>query len=378
MDKSKWKAPSTDSLKTAYANRGKYPESSSRKNIFTPVGEDLLWKVSDKSHKVRLLPVHPDDNINFYGMTVHIHTNVGVNGDQYLCPKRMLNKLCPICEQQASLWDTEPDMAKDLYPQSRYLVWMVDLSVEPNKQKTQVWSCPRTAMDDILGISYKKATDEIVNLANLVDGFALYFDREKTPGTTFSKYKNFQLDDNPTPVKEEWVNGIKSFSEIIEYASYDEIKNAFLGLESTVSEEKVVSVRENILVGFSAGRANSRANTGIVENDKTITTEKAMGFENAKCGEYSLPPSTGKDNVLIGEKHISTDDMDRAELEILASTVLLEDYEESEIEEMGTKKLRRLVKEAVDKKTTTEISDVKETTVDPREALKQKLRERVK
>ncbi len=337
MEKSKWKSPSSDALKEAYNNRGKYPESNSRKYIFTPTGDALLWKVTDKSHKVRLLPVHPDDNINFYGMTVHIHTNVGVNGDQYLCPKKMLNKPCPICEQQAQLWDTEPDMAKDLYPQSRYLVWVVDLSVEPNKQRTQIWSCPRTAMDDILGVSYKKSTDEIVNLSK--EGYALYFDREKKGNTTFSIYKNFQLDDKPSPVKEEWMDGIKSFSEIIEYGSYDEIKNAFLGLDTVVSEKNEVT-------------------TNIETTVKTETVEETT--------EKSTDSTT------------SIDDMDRDQLESLAVTVLLEDYEESELEEMGTKKLRRLVKEAVEKKVPPTAEDVKEELVDPREALKQKLTERVK
>ena len=127
MDKKAWKSPSKDSLKDAYNNRGKYPDQNNRRYIFTSSGNEKVWNVKDKSHKVRLLPVHPVDNINFYGMTVHVHTNVGVNGDQFLCPKRMKNMNCPICEHQTALWDTEPDMAKDLYPQTRYLVWMVDL-----------------------------------------------------------------------------------------------------------------------------------------------------------------------------------------------------------------------------------------------------------
>ncbi len=339
MEKSKWRSPSEESLKEAYNNRGKYIDTNNRKHIFSQKGSSLLWKVTDKSHKVRLLPVHPNDNIDFYGMIVHIHTNVGVNGDQYLCPKKMLNKPCPICEQQAQLWETEPDMAKDLYPQSRYLVWMVDLSVEPNKQRTQLWSCPRTAMDDVLGVSYKKATDEIVNLANLEEGYALYFDREKTPNTTFSKYKNFQLDEKTTPAKEEWVDGIKSFSEIIEYSSYDEIKNAFLGLGDSVPEK------------------------GKVSTNVEITVETEQVEETTEKSTYSTP---------------SIDEMDRIQLEALATEVLSGDYEESELEEMGTKKLRRLVKEAVENKTDSHVEDTKEESIDPREALKQKLRDRVK
>ena len=342
MNKSKWKAPSADALKTAYDNRGKYPDSNNRKYFFTPLGDSLLWKVTDKSHKVRLLPVHPDDNINFYGATIHVHTNVGVNGNQHLCPKKMLSKPCPICEQQAELWETEPEMAKDLYPQTRYLVWMVDLSVPVDKQRTQLWSCPRTAMDDILGVSYKKATDEIVNLANLDGGFAIYFDREKTPNTTFSKYKNFQLDDSPTVAKDAWVNGIVSFEEVLSYATYTEIKNDFLG---TDDEDAEVSTK-----GGVSPNVETNQNSETVDETE-ITKELASNTD--------------------------IDAMDRDELEALAPLVLVEDFEESEIEEMGTKKLRRLVKEAVENKVDPP-TVVKEETTDPREILKQKLRERVK
>src|SRR3990167_11127618 len=132
-------------------------------------------------------------------------------------------------------------MAKDLYPQTRYLVWVVDLSLPVDKQEALIWSCPRTAMDDILGVSYKKATDEILNIANIDDGIAIYFDREKKPNTTFSVYKNFQLDDSPTVAKDKWLEGILPFTEVIEYASYEEIKNVFLGLGVEVSPKKDVS-----------------------------------------------------------------------------------------------------------------------------------------
>ncbi len=335
MDRSKFKSPTKEALREGFNNRGKYPDSDSRRYIFTPTGNSLVWKVDDRSHKVRLLPIHPEDNINFYGMLVHIHTNVGVSGDQFLCLKKMKNQACPICEQQAELWETEPDMAKSLYPTPRYLVWMVDLSIPKDKQRAQVWSCPRTAMDDVLGVSYKKATDEILNLADLDDGIAIYFDREKKQGSTFSQYKNFQLDDSPTPVKEEWVDGIISFSEVIEYASYDEVKNAFFGLEDT---EKI----------------------------KEPSTPVQKVVETTVPEEYT-PPA----NVTI-----DLDNMDRDELEILASTVLLNDYEESEIEEMGTKKLKRLVKEALERKQVVE-EPVKEIVVDPKQALKDKLRERI-
>lgn len=352
MDRKAWKSPPKEDLKEAYNNRGKYPDQNNRRYIFTALGDEKQWKVTDKSHKVRLLPVHPVDAINFYGMTVHIHTNVGVNGDQYLCLKRMKNVPCPICEHQVSLWEAEPDMAKDLYPSTRYLVWVVDLSVSKDKQIAQIWSCPRTAMDTVLGVSYKKATDEILNLANIDDGIAIYFDREKKKGTTFSTYVNFQLDDNPTPAKDEWLEGIVSFSDIIEYATYDEIKNAFLGLSEDVSPKKSVSP--------------------ICETTTSSETKTVVDDEP----KISEAPTASD----------SMHEMSRDELEELAITILSEDYEESEIEEMGTKKLRRLVKEAVDKKSnSSDIKTIKHSfdngvtveELDPKEALKRKLKERV-
>jgi len=342
MDKKKWKSPSKESLKDAYNNRGKYPDKNNSRTIFSTTGDDVFWKVTDKAHKVRLLPAHPDDNLNFYGLTVHIHTNVGVNNDQYLCLKRMKSSTCPICEQQAELWDTEPEMAKDLYPQTRYLVWVVDLSLPTDKQEALIWSCPRTAMDDILGVSYKKATDEILNLADIDDGIAIYFDREKTQGTTFSKYKNFQLDDSSTEAKDGWLEGILPFNEVIEYASYEEIKNTFLGLGGEVSPKKDIS-------------------PSVETATRSETVVKAV--EEA--------PSTTGTNIT------SIDDMDRDQLEALAVTILSEDFEESEIEEMGTKKLKRLVKEAVDKNVTKAIANEEAQPEDPKEALKRKLRERI-
>ena len=193
-----------------------------------------------------------------------------------------------------------------------------------------------------MGVSYKKATDEILNLANIDDGIAIYFDREKKPNTTFSVYKNFQLDDSPTVAKDEWLEGILPFTEVIEYASYEEVKDTFLGLGGEVSPKKDVSP-----IDETATRSETVVRA--VEEASSITETKTT----------------------------SIDDMDRDQLEALAITALSDDFEESEIEEMGTKKLKRLVKEAVGKNVTKAIIEEEAQPEDPKEALKRKLRERV-
>ena len=343
MDRKKWGRSSKDGLKKAYTDRGKYPEGSGYKDIFTEGGLKLVWKVEDKSHKVRLLPTYPSDNINAYGLTIHVHNQVGANADKYLCPKRMMKLNCPICEHQAEMWDSDPEMAKGLYPQMRYLVWVVDLSIPKDKQVTKLWSCPKGAMDDILGISYKKSTDEIIDLSHVDTGIAVYFDREKVQGSTFSKYKNFQLDDESMVAKDEWLDVIVPFQDIILIESYDTIKNAFFGTDNVSPE----TTKET------------------VEKEETRNIEKEPADLSPKDTE------------------VDVENMDRDTLESFANELLSNEYEESEISDMGSKKLKRLVKEILQKSREGELNTKKaeekvEEELSPIEALKKKLRENIK
>lgn len=346
MDRKKWTGPSQNDLKKAYEDRGKFPDSGGYKDIFSDIGSKLVWKVEDKSHKVRLLPSYPDDGINAYGMVIHQHEQVGANNDKYLCLKRMAKMNCPICEHQTELWETAPEMAKDLYPSMRYLVWMVDLTTTLDKQVAKLWSCPKTAMDDVLGISYKKATDEILNLAHPDKGTPIYFDREKVSGAKFSKYKNFQLDDQVLVAKDEWLDGIVSFKDILILESYETIKDAFFGT-STNKDNKKEEVKEEKYVE---------------ETEKTTVNIETRVVEKEESTETSI------------------DDMDRNELEKLARVHLADDYEDDELADLGTKKLRRLLKEAMDKDTSKSVEQIAEPeqSMSSTEALKQRLRERTK
>ncbi len=345
MDRTKWGGPSKESLKQAYENRGKYEKNSTFVDIYTEVGQKLVWKPENKAHKVRLLPSLPSDGVMAYGMTIHQHLQVGANNDKYLCLKRMSRLNCPICEEQAEIWDADPELAKSLYPQMRYLVWMVDLDQPKDKQKVQLWNCPKGVMDDILGVSYKRSNDEVLNIAHPDTGYVLFFDKEAVDKTTFAKYKNFQLDDEPTSVKDELLEQIISYQDIIKLESYETVKSAFFGTGTTLNETE------------NADKEEQAEQTVEPKNDGVDKDESAV------------------------EKPIDDDGMDRDQLEILANEVLVDDYEVSEIADMGTKKLKRLVKEAIEKKSTSKDAVEKPyqpEPEDPREALKRKLRERVK
>lgn len=350
MDRKKFTAPNQNDLKKAYEDRGKFPDSSNFKDIFTATGAKLVWKMDDRSHKIRILPSLAVDGVQGYGLVVHQHEQVGVNKDKYLCLKRMAKMNCPICEQQAELWESSPEMAKELYPSMRYLMWMVDLTQTPDKQIAKIWSCPKTAMDDILGISYKKSTDEIINLSHPDTGVPVYFDREKVSGSTFSKYKNFQLDDSSLYAEDRWLDGVVSFEDCIVLESYETVKNAFFGTETKKQEQ-----------------ASNKEPSQPEKEEVKATKEEVVNT---------------KPNV---------DDMERDELEALALTYLSDDYEADEITELGTKKLKRLIKEAlstggsaespsaaVKVETTPDEKAEVDTEMSATDALKKRLRERTK
>src|SRR3990167_5571610 len=138
---SNWKKATKDELKTKYDNRGKYGGDSDRKSyIDTSVP---MFVPEEGENCVRILPLHPNEmDTKHYGLDVHFHRNVGVNEDYYLCLKRMKKSNCPICDHQKSLWNDDPEMAKELYPDQRCLVWVVDRKDDEAK----LWSAPKTAM----------------------------------------------------------------------------------------------------------------------------------------------------------------------------------------------------------------------------------------
>ena len=108
-----------------------------------------FFKCADGANTVRFMPPTWDD-AEHYGIDLYMHYQVGPDNISYLCPRRMKNEDCPICEEmQRATESGDEEYAKTLYPRRRVLAFIVD--VKTPKEGVKAWSMP-----------YKKVDQQIV------------------------------------------------------------------------------------------------------------------------------------------------------------------------------------------------------------------------
>ena len=246
MAKKGWskKGVSQDQLKKKDEQKGRSGGGQKFKPYIDP--EIDMFVPHQGANKIRIIQPLELDEIGYYGLEVHFHRKVGPMEDHYHCNKRMFSKKCPICEKQTGeLWDTDYEYAKSLYPDTRYLFWVLDLSKHnTNKEKVFLWSCPRTLQEAILGQSHRKSADVYLDVSHPEEGRAIYFDREGTGIGT--KYVNIQLEDESDELDESLIDQMKEFMDCLILCTYDEVKAADEGevYEPEAEEEEASEEQE--------------------------------------------------------------------------------------------------------------------------------------
>src|SRR3990167_4543631 len=134
-------------------------------------------------------------------------------------------------------------------------------------------------MDDILGISYKKKTGEIIDISDPDEGYNLFFDRIGLGRNT--KYKNYQLDDETNVVDVGLIEKISPFRDVLIWATYEEVKAAFTGMvidETVVDEtpEESETVRDLTKDDTDSDKKNQ---------DVVTVTPNCFGSFNAESDE---------------------------------------------------------------------------------------------
>ena len=117
----------------------------------------------------------------------------------------------------------------------RYLFWVVDMSsAETEAQGVQLYDAPMTVNDNILSMSKDRRTGELIDVSDPVDGKILAFDRVGSGLTT--KYQGFALEDRD-PLMESWLDQAVDFENVFVIASYEEIKKAWEGGETSDDDD---------------------------------------------------------------------------------------------------------------------------------------------
>jgi hypothetical protein len=188
-------------------------------------------------NKIRIVP--PLEKLEWYGLDVQIHRNIGLNKDIYLCLRGMrLADSCPIDEiQTKELWDEDPDLAKTYYPERRCLIWVMDLLLEDPSKEIFLWSAAAGTVHEFHDVCRDPETGRFIDIMDPKTGIALFYQKEGKGIKT--KYSAMQLGKSAIPLTEGILNKRKLFADLLVIPTYEEVKEAMnFSAKPTWQEEK--------------------------------------------------------------------------------------------------------------------------------------------
>lgn len=188
------------------------------------------WSVNDGANRIRILPAtwkqRDADDVHF-GIDVHVHYGIGPDRQSYLCPAKMKDERCPICEERAlALKSGDQEYAKELEARRRVLVYMVDRDDE--KTGLQVWAMPQSVDQDLAKLGRDRRTGAVLPIDHPEHGYDIEFDKEGAKKNT--KYKGLMIDREASPLgNDRWLEEAERnpLPDILQFYDYDHIAKVF-------------------------------------------------------------------------------------------------------------------------------------------------------
>jgi hypothetical protein len=210
------------------------------------ISRDKFWKPIEGEHQINIIPfIAGKNNPNVkegeptYVLDIWVHSGIGVNEDNYVCPARNYDLPCPICEQQNELRkdpDYDEDLVKSLSPKRR-VVYNIECLDSPKEQNKGI------QIFEVSHFSFEKPLMErsklpkgggFVYFADVDDGQIVSFDAKKGSFTPKGKktitkldYVSFQFIPRDSPISDELLSKTFCLDEIIKIPTYEELSEAF-------------------------------------------------------------------------------------------------------------------------------------------------------
>lgn len=198
-----------------------------------------VFRPHDDDNLVRILPPTWED-AEHYGYEIFVHYGIGADRDSILCPSKMKDEPCPICEERSrALSDNDKDYADKLTPRKRVCAYVVDRDNE--KEELELWSMPWSMDADITTLAVDKRTGEVLDIDNPEDGYDVEF--TKTGKGIKTQYGGIAIarkssDLGNEEVLEEAIEmPIPDTLVFLEYDDIDKIFNAGAGLNEPDDED---------------------------------------------------------------------------------------------------------------------------------------------
>ena len=192
-----------------------------------------MFKAAENKNRVRILPPTWEDP-EHYGLDIFVHYGVGPDNQTYLCPSKMNQGDCPVCEERrrAQKGD-DPNYIRELSPTRRVLCWVISRAEED--KGPMLWSVPVSMDLDISVLRQDEESGECLNIDDPEKGYDVLFKRTgkgiktRYTGLAISR-RSSAVSTDPDDVSE-WMEFIieRPLPELLKFFSYDYIQGVFSG-----------------------------------------------------------------------------------------------------------------------------------------------------
>lgn len=262
-----------------------------------------VYRPKTGDNVLRILPPTWEDP-EHYGYEIWVHKFIGPDNSTYLCPRRMLNKKCPICEAEKAARDAqEKEEAKALAPVSQYAAWTLDRE-EDDDTPPKVYPFSWTMDRDIVTLCIDKRKGSVLPVDNPDIGYDLTFKRSGTGLKT--KYYGYAFDRDPSAISDDdsrYQEIMEFITEnpipsVLKYHTYEYLSNALEG-GAEESEEEITDEGDDQVDGQVDG------DTDETDEDEATTRRPARGGRDAR-----KPARRTSDDASEEESPIDEEDPD--------------------------------------------------------------------
>jgi hypothetical protein len=261
-------------------------------NFDSPVkGGVDMWRPKSGENVIRILP--PTwEGYDHYGYEVFMHRFVGSDNSNYICPNKMRDKPCCICDEAKELKaDGEDEDAKKIAYQKRVWVYIID---RDDKQATpQIWDMSWSQDRDISQLS-TYSNGKVLLIDHPDDGFDVIV-KKTGSGKTNTKYAfNIERDSSPIHDDREKQDEILEFitehpiPDCIKIFSNEHLEKKMSG--SAPAKDKELDEDED----EPKGKKRSRSRDEDEDEEETPRRGKGRARDEEEDEEQDDPPKRRK------------------------------------------------------------------------------------
>ena len=205
----------------------------------------LPWRIGTKNHP-EVVAGNAKVGDYDYVLDLMVHTRIGPNNGDYICPKKNFGKPCPICDRADELWKNEDtkDEARALFAKRKcvYLVQELDDKFRAKSEKPMIYETAHATFSKEL---QSRATSclrgkGVVNFADPDEGKVVSFSvNEGTMGSgkKFKQAGNFEFNERTEEVSDEILEACPSLDTMMVIKTPEQLKAALYGDPEDVEED---------------------------------------------------------------------------------------------------------------------------------------------